>query len=294
MKPREKIMVGILGTVVALYLGDRLFQSALREPLQAREKKIQTLNEKIESMEARISKVRKDAKELEVWESRSLPTDTEVARSLYQSWLLELIEQVHLAQPNVDSGEPINRAGIYQSMAFSVRGQGTLEQLTQFLYSFYHSGHLHKIDSLNITPLQKGGQLDISFAIEALILPGTERKESLSATDSDLLAFDSLSAYQPIIQRNIFSAAGPSSNSIELTYLTAVTFVNGEPQAWFRLRATDKLLKLSKGDNIHVGPFHGIVHDIFSSDVVIESDNERWLITVGESLAQAEALPPEF
>ena len=37
-----------------------------------------------------------------------------------------------------------------------------------------------------------------------------------------------------------------------------------------------------------------ILVDIFEDDVIFESVGERWLLSIGEPLADATALPPEF
>ena len=38
----------------------------------------------------------------------------------------------------------------------------------------------------------------------------------------------------------------------------------------------------------------GNIQEIQGQDVIVESDGERWLMSVGESVAQALALPPEY
>jgi hypothetical protein len=53
-------------------------------------------------------------------------------------------------------------------------------------------------------------------------------------------------------------------------------------------------LKLKVGQRFEVGDFQGMVAEIDERDVVIDSDGERWLLTLGEQLSQATALPPEF
>ena len=86
--------------------------------------------------------------------------------------------------------------------------------------------------------------------------------------------------------------SGPDPS--DFAYLTAVIEVNGEPEAWFTLRASGKLLKLRRQQSFDIGSFHGVVADISGSDVTLLCDDERWLLTVGENLMQASTLPPEF
>src|SRR5690606_14576134 len=155
--------------------GDWLVQQLLSGPLGERESRIETLRTNIESREQRLAEARRTAQQVEAWEQQSLPAHVEVARSLYQAWLLEAVGRAGMSNPNVDSSEPTSRKGLYSILSFSVRGRGSLATLTEFLYDFYRSPHLHQIRTINFSPVGNEGQLDISLSIEAISLPGTDR-----------------------------------------------------------------------------------------------------------------------
>ncbi len=293
-KYRKHILYGVLGAMLLSYVGDQILQNVLEEgPLQERRREIARLETQIEKREGRLMKAKEIGKQLDVLKARSLPADTEIARSLYQAWLLELVNFVELSSPNVDSGQPLSRRGLFYAISFSVRGRGTLEQLVRFLYEFYSAGHLHQIRSLAITPLKGTENLDLSVSIEALVLPSADRSGRLTNLRSDRLAHGSLSDYDVIVSRNLFGAGG-ASDATDFTYLTAVNYVDGQPEAWFDLRTESKLLKLQPGQTLRIGPFEGTIAEIADSDVVLTSGDERWLLTVGENLAQASAVPPEY
>ncbi len=55
----------------------------------------------------------------------------------------------------------------------------------------------------------------------------------------------------------------------------------------------DEKLKLRQGDTLQVGGLSAEVVQIGELDVVVELDGQRWLLTLGDSLADAFALPPE-
>jgi len=290
---RKNILLGVLGIIVLLYAGDWLLKNALEGPLQERKRKIERLDADIKKKEAALARARQASKQLEIWEAQSLPSDSEVARSLYRAWLLELVVYVDLANPFVDSGEPLVRKGMYRTISFSVRGRGTLDQLTTFLFYFYSANHLHQIRSLAITPLPKSDELDLSITIEAVVLPTANRRDRLSAATSDRLASASLEDYQSISRRNLFGIGG-NPDATDYAFLTTVVYVDGQPEAWFTLRANDEVLRLREGQTLQIGQFSGTVAEIADSDVIIESEGERWLLTIGDNLAQAYALPPEF
>ena len=150
------------------------------------------------------------------------------------------------------------------------------------------------IQRIGITPVANSDALDISLAIEALVLPRAERQEQLSRESSERLAGESLESYDEIIDRNLFSAGGGMFDAADYAYLTAILEVGDIPEVWFTLRTSGKIIKLRNGQDFEVGEFHGVIVEIDSQDVVIDSGNERWLLTLGENLSQATSIPPEF
>jgi hypothetical protein len=293
---RQKILVGAFILLLLVVGGDRVV-SYVQAPLTARRNTADRLAGEIEKRAARLARARQAAKNLAYWEQRSLPADPVAARSAYQAWLLDLVNRLELVNPNVSSGEPALRGGMYYTISFSLQAAGTLDQWTRFLFEFYRAGHLHQIRSIGFAPVGKKDQLVLSLAIEALALPGADRSDGLSEETSDRLAFAKLEDYGVIAARNLFGPGG-SVDPTDHTYLTAINYVNGEPEAWFTLRTeTDpdrSLLKLRVGKPLEIGQFRATVVDIAREDVILEADGQRWIVAVGESLAQAFALPPDF
>lgn len=299
MKPnRQKLLIAGFAVVVLVVIGDRLgWQSMLNAPLDAREQKRLRLEKEVQKREAALAKTRAAAKEMTVWQRQSLPSDPQVARSLYQAWLLELVGRVGLSNHSVDAGQPRNLGGQAFPITFNVQGRGSLQQLTQFLHEFYRAGHLHQIHSLVMRPVGKKDTLDLAITIETLVLASADRKDKLSSEKSERLARPSFADYAVVAERNLFSTTGPIDPT-DYTVLTGINFINGEPVAWFSQQTETEpgkgLMKLRTGTTFQIGQFHGTVLRIDEQDVVLEADGELWLVTVGETLAQASALPPEF
>jgi hypothetical protein len=167
-------------------------------------------------------------KQLTKYESRSLPGNVEIARSLYQAWLVELVEEVRMLNPSVKSGDPVARRGLYHTLLFSVRAHGTLEQLKNVLFAFYQTDLLHQIRALSIASVSKESQLELTLTIEALVLGqgaagGSDGDEQTileefrrrSGRVSDRLEFQRLEDYELIVQRNLFDAAGNDEPNID-------------------------------------------------------------------------------
>lgn len=295
MQRREKILATFVGVLAVGWGGNWMFEQTLRGPLEERERRIERLRDEIEGKERQLADGRKAGQRLDRWQQQSLPTDLEIARSDYRNWLLHLVDQSGFKNPHVDSGEAVSRRDVYRRLPFSVRGRATLEQLTQFLYAFYEADHLQQIDRLSINPVAGTDLLDLTMSIEALILPGTDRSDRLNDGRSVRLASASLTDYSAIAQRNLFGqrGAGPLDDA-DHTHLTAILDVDGRPQAWFTIRTNGRVLKLQAGDRLEIANVICHVEDIDSQDVILSTDDERWLLTLGESLRDATALPPEF
>ncbi len=315
-KYRQYALVGVFALMLLYFGGEWVWQNVVRQPIEERQSRGERLQREIEKRQLELKRIRKAAQELAVWQSQSLPSNPEIARSLYQAWLLELVGHVGLDNPAVEVREAAGRKGSYLVIAASIRGRGSLEQVTQLLYEFYRAGHLHQIRSLILTPL-KEGRLDMTAEVEALVLPGADREDRLTTVPSDRLAGQRLEDYRVIAQRDLFGTGG-LADPIEHTLLTAVSYVNGVPEAWFSVRSGDRLVKLSPGaapsdalsadseepgettlalgpgESFRVGHFTAKVLRIDEEDVILESEGRRLLLTIGESLAEAAVLPPEF
>ncbi|MCI0492705.1 MAG: hypothetical protein L0Z07_07195 [Planctomycetes bacterium] len=294
MKKRETILAGIVGALVLGFVVDRLVTSVLREPKNELQARIDSIQRKIEAHEKSIERGREAGAKLAEWRKRSLPSDLEKARSAYQAWLLEVVRQRGLEGGTVSFNEVTGKNGVYYRLPVMVRGRGTLEQVTTVLHDFYRAIHLHQIQRLNITPVPNSRQLDVTLGIEALILPDAEQTDKLAEGRSTRLSSDRLADYHVIAQRDLFGDGGIGFDPADFTYLTGINGVNDVQEAWFTVRTTGETLKLKVGQRFEVGDFQGTVADIDERDVVIDSDGERWLLTLGEQLSQATALPPEY
>ncbi|MEE8453023.1 MAG: hypothetical protein V3R99_13945 [Thermoguttaceae bacterium] len=293
MNYRKHLLSLAFALLVAFYLGDWALDALYLEPLQRAQRLTGLLNERIELREKELAAARRAGLLLSAWETQSLPSDIEVARSLYQAWLLELVDHVGLAGPSVNSSPPTIQKGGFHTLSFTVAGRGTLEQLTNFLFEFYTGGHLHQIRSIVVRPLSRTDQLELHLTVEAVSLPTADRSDRLVVERSNRLVFYGVQDYRVIMQRDLFSVGG-SPNAVEHTRLTGVTSDDGRPVAWFSLQTTGEMRKLRTGEILQVGHFSGNVAQIDGNDVILESDGQRWLLTIGENLSEAAALPPEF
>jgi len=302
LRKREKILVGLTTLLVLAFVVRflfSLFSGATGGLEETRDKLAHDVHHKKQA----VSDGRKAEARLTAWQKRSLPADHEIARSLYQNWLSELVEQVGFHRSRVESGEGHTVQKAYYLLPFTIRGQATMEQLVRFLFQFYQAGHLHQIRHLSIKPVEsvKGQEnsnaLELVITIETLSLPGASRPDKLSSEPGKELAVTALDNYSKVIVgRNLFSpytasgkppptdATPPPFDLTKFAYLTAVLDVGGRPQAWLISRTTDQTFKLSEGDEFTIGPLHGKVTRIGNRKVELEIDGARYQVALGNNL----------
>jgi len=347
MNGRMELLGGVFGVMLVYVVGGRVAER-VKDPLASSRDRTAKLNAGIAKQRKNVSILKDMTQYVPAWEARSLPPNREVARSLYQAWLLELVAHVDFEDRSVNSFEPVRRTH-FDVLSFTVKGRGTLQQLTKFLFEFYQAVHLHKITSVGISPIPKSSQLKLSFSIEAIALKtaidaeGKDRRAELSDVTWKWLSENNLvdpadlgdtnrpatlQDYDVIAERNLFDVGG-AIDATDHTYFEGVVAADDHNEAWFRLRSVGvgsneeimvrhagsdawialnapqapgasqssnlpQNLKLRAGDSFRIGTFRATVEAIEDSDVILESEGARWLLTIGKSITDALALPPEF
>lgn len=299
MQQRERLLAKITGAV-ALIAGAQFAYTFVQGAFDERKTQLDAIEQELESKKTTVTRGKRAQKRLKEWEHRSLPADLDQARSLYQNWLANLVEKIRLGKAEVTSGPAMPRLGFYNRIPFTVRGQGSLDQITTLLYEFYRADHLHQIQRFSLAPVAVGAgpqapsQFDVSLSIEALALPGADRRDKLNDAVSERLAWKELDDYRkPIAERNLFAPHSERrvSDESQDAYMTAVVKVDGQLQAWLSLRGSGRMLKLREGDKLDVGSLHGTISRIKEQAIEIESEGKRRRVSLGKSLAEGFELP---
>lgn len=316
MQKRERWLATIAGVLLLLAAGQFLY-GTVQAAFDERHARLNDFEKEAGDKQAMIARGQRARGRLKEWQRRSLPSDLELARSLYQNWLVGLVDQASFARARVNSSPVVTKRGVYYRLPFTVSGQGTLEQVTRFLYDFYKADHLHQVWRLNLKPIESGeaarkpAELDVLLSIEALVLPGADRRSELASAPADRLAWGKLEDYlKPIVERNVFApfspappavaqsdptaaaAQPPDFDTAKHAFVTAVLDVGGKPQVWLNVRTTGELLKLDEGDEFQVGTFRGTIERIGALAVEILADGRRQLVPLGKSLRDSQDVPP--
>lgn len=304
MQPRERQLALAVGTLLLLLVAYWGF-GKVRKSFTDRYAQLEVKQGEIREKLGKEERGKKATQQLAHWEHRSLPADHDLARTLYQNWLVKLADKNQLESVNVDAGRGGMHRNIYYKLPFTLQCKGNLEKTVAFLHDFYSTNHLHQLRELSIKPSSNGRGLDLSFTIEALVLPGADRKDALNEESGERLVHATLAAYQePIVKRNLFAeytpprpappvvkqeevTKPPEFDPAKFAVLTAIIENGSESQVWINVRTSGELLKLRQGDKLQVGKFQATITRIDGSGVEMESDGKRRLLALGKTLPQA-------
>ena len=295
MKPnRQQLMLVILAIIAVVQVGDWVLNTMIQGPLELRRGKTQQLQADIKKREVTLAETRNAAKQIDSWLKQSLPSDPEVTRSVYRSWLLALIRTTKLRNATVDSGSPSTRKAkdnkvLFRSMPFSVRCRGSLAEFNAFLFQFSSAGQLHQISSMTVNPIGATGQFDISLGIDTLLLAG-RKGDTLNTSPSTLLASKEFSHYESIVKDNIFGIGIDNTDPMMHTIISAITFSNGVPQVWITEQLTSSTIQVGLGVDFDIVALSGRVVEVHDQDVIVETSGQRMQFPIGKPFSEGFAV----
>jgi hypothetical protein len=305
MQQRERILALSLGGIVAI-VGAYWAFGKYRSMFSTRENSLTTARKQVEDKEKKLSVAQNAMARRRELEKRSLPSNKELAQSLYQQWLFGVVDGAELADATVTPTPAQKTSKAFDAFVFTVNGLGNLDQVTRLLHDFYSAGHLHQIKRLVILPADPG-MVSLNMTVEALMLPGAERKDSLTNEAGKNLTLPNYGEYQKAIGgRNVFAEYVPekkadkppekAAESFDLAKLTYITSfwvgADGRPQVWINERNLNKITKLHEGDAFQIGPLKGTVKkiDFPRRQVELEINGKpsvfSWDKSLGDALAE--------
>ncbi len=150
MTPRERTLAMLVGGTLGLLGVNYGFQKYLGS-IKTAEKKIDDLQSQIDDKENEILLGDRAARDFKRLSEQSLVEQSQVAQAQYLDWLTKLVADCGLSNVSVDH---TNQQGskIYRVLSFSVKGNGSLAQITNLLDRFYGREILHRISKMTVTP----------------------------------------------------------------------------------------------------------------------------------------------
>jgi hypothetical protein len=297
MPSRQQLLLGALALIAVLNMGDWVLNSMIQGPLKERRARTEQLQKDIAKKEKLIAETRNSVKQIAAWKKQSLPSDPEVARTVYRSWLLQLVKSTKLRNAVVDSGSPAARRTksgelLFRTMSFSVRCRGGLSEFNAFLFELSKAGHLHQVSSLTLNPVGVTGQFDIFVGIDTLLL-ADRSGDTLNKEPSNLLASPALLDYSAVVKNNIFGVGLNAADPMKHTMITAITFSDGKPQIWIAEELTGRTIRAGLNEPFTTVALTGQIVKANDTTVVIESSGEHFLFSIGKPFSEAVPVDPD-
>ncbi len=306
MNDREKILAVAVAALVAMWgasQGWGKYQTALEKNLNTQ----RNVGQELSTARTATLRGRRAQQKLRKWQRQSLPTDPDIAKSLYQDWLQQQLTEAGLKVKELNIRSSRTSSTSYKQFAFVVNASGNLEQLTDFLYRFYQARHLHRISRADLSPSEDRKSLKISLTVDALSLADAKRKDKLA--EGTLDAFDqSLDQFRnSIVGRNLFATYQPAKppktevaeveEEKEDTEAAQANFsgLSQGLEGWLmsiRMKKSGKMYYFREGDTIEIGQFQGTVKKLDGSRrrVIFSLKTGPVQVRLGQTLAEAEPL----
>ncbi len=323
MKKREKLLLAGLVAVLVLWQGGNLIHSYVFAPVEERQADIEARKKLVNDKTIQLAQSRKAAKKLKEWKQRSLPENPFTAISQYQVWLVDSAKKSKLEKVAVDANrtEARRKGETYSVISATIKAQGTLEHLCDFLYEFRRSGLLHRVAQMTLTSEQYKGNpvLDILLRVEGLSLKDVPARtnlfsdENLADLPGDRPQRDR-KTYSPLVAKNLFvrgyngppapPVRGPGSRNgtpgitppeedpREFVFLVGSFSTDGVFDATLYDRANNKTRQLVPGGDFSVAGVEGEVVSIEVDAVTLKIKGEMFRLELGDSLAHLRKLPP--
>ena len=216
MNQRERMLAMIVGSVGVL-LGLWFAWSYVDGQFRTRRTKISALESDILKFKKQAMQGQRARSKLTDYEARSLPPNQEMARSLYQDWLLAQVGKAGLTEQQIEAKAAQREGDLYVSQPFVVSGKATLPQLIDFLHAFYSVDYLHRVRTMMLKPIKDSKQIDVTLHIDAVSLANAPEATALHGRPSQRLALPKKEDYyKSILGRNLFGPANrPPALSID-------------------------------------------------------------------------------
>lgn len=224
MNKRERMLV-IAVSGLFLAVGLQYGLSKYRAAKQRRDVQISSLQQQLTLAQERQLMGEEAMARMGDLQTRSLPSDLELARSEYSSLLTEMGTAAGLNDLRVSFMNRTPSGDLYDRFHFQVSGTGDLEELVWMLHAFHSKDYLHRISSLSVTPATGKNTLSIGMDIEALAL--STAPPDLQPPPGPSPAVDpAVEAYKDVIlNRNFFA---PPNRAPEFAAKASVEAVLGE------------------------------------------------------------------
>ncbi|QDS98589.1 hypothetical protein [Adhaeretor mobilis] len=308
MNQREKALVGLVGIAGLLYAGTEGL-TRYRDALDESDDQQLAAESSLQETKSLLRRAQRDQRELRKWRQRSLPTNPDIARSLYQDWLREATSDSGFTEASVldktNARSFADRPDEMKELSFEIAGKATLEQVTKFLHQFYSAGHMQRISKATFKPQEGKKELTVSLSVDALILPEVLREDQLAENATAELAHTLTEYRERLESRDLFAIYRPKQKAGDASTaksdepredeaakdarFTQITYGNGWTMA-VRQQKSGDVTYYQVGDELEIGRISGRVIDLNDERVIYKTDEGQFELELGDTFSEARPL----
>ena len=227
MKKSEKLLLlGLIGVPLIWKVAIPIFWGLMfsqiddaKSKLDDAEQLLSGANAKFDLNVARLSLMKE-------YKDRALSANYSEGSHAYMQWLSDLTEDVvKLRKPRVDPERMRpSRDNTFVAIRVRITGEGTIEQLREFLFRFHRANVLHQITGMTAQALDNSSRprLDISITAEALSIRDGELKGTTLFPRTEVVSVESDPDKRLIVKSDtnaVWPAEGPFEVRIGEDYL---------------------------------------------------------------------------
>lgn len=184
MQPREKILAGLLATVIAVWFLGPLCKSWFVDPLKERNTEISNLERNVTGLELKQAQLLEAMRVHQEWLDGSLPPETYAAQREYRNWLYAMAQLA--GWENIDFGPPgqNNRYASFTPVSTTLKGEATLDAIDHFLSLMESARLVHRVSDLHIECPDSDGNpvMNVSITLEGVAMADAARRTRLFPT----------------------------------------------------------------------------------------------------------------
>jgi hypothetical protein len=312
MNQREKMLAVAVALLVVALVGRSMY-GRYQRALETRTDAVTEAQKQLMAVNRKLAQGRAALRQMQDWQTRSLPADQERALTLYKAWLLEKAKAAGLEVSDITPPTRSSGSGAYKTIGYTITAKGSLPNIAAMLYEFYHSPQLHQVTKLQMNRPQGASEIEVSMEVEALSLPGAEATDKLPEGDSKRLRLANVEDYKKTFEeRDLASVytpprppgdavaerskppAPPKFDDAEQAHFSGSTAgPTGAPKAWINVRTTGETMYLSAGDDLKIGTLEGKIVSVDNRSLVYETGGKKFRVALGESLRKGKELPAD-
>jgi hypothetical protein len=314
---REKLMVGVVGGIVGLFVSVLGVRAVLVAPLRKLDKQTAVLRDKLEKTkgERRAFFTAEDVVKRYAQRTFSEQIDQASAKSgemLTQQILLSGLHEVDFSRLPV--GPRKLRGG--SEIGWSVQGHGALADVVDLIFLLQESPYLHRIENLAVSAGDAPGQVRVGFRFLTLVLEPAPVVEAVALPAKFTVESPERKRFDGIIARDLLrpyvkrapgkpgsGGSSPTPSGPAGLRVVSLSEWMGSPEVHVRDVANEKTLHYKPGDELAGGtivmvdyrplplPGHEDVKSF--SRVILRIGDEYWAVERGQTLADKHRLTPE-